>query len=148
MFCLSFLLCFSLFSFPSRGFFASAAAADWGNIDLPKKSLFYGLEPPTDPDKWAKSRDLAASGEQILLRKVLGTVKNPKDFIEGKISFKDVHQIGDAFIAKATGGLGALKAQYMNKRERAPIVLFGHRTFSAVHQEGKDLQFDGFHPGW
>lgn len=123
-----------------------ACAIDWSNVPMPTKSVFLGLEPPSDSVKWSHARDLAGSGEQILLKKVLETVRNPMDFIQGKISFKDMHRLADVFISRASGGLTALKSQYSSKR--APVALFGYRTFGdgSSRHEGREKKFDGFHP--
>lgn len=124
--------------------FYAATATKWSDIQMPAKSSFKGLEPPTDTVRWTQARNLAASGEQILLKRVLQTVKNPMDFIQGKISFKDIHQLGDAFISRANGGLESLKSQYSHKRP--PLTLFGFRTFDSSNFEGREKKFDGFHP--
>lgn len=124
---------------------ALVEATAWSDIPLPQRSSFHGIDAPTDLMRWNAARQLAESGEQVLLKKVLETVNNPFDFIQGKISFKDIHKIGDIFISKATGGLSNMKSQYTYKRP--PITLLGFRTFSHSKHEGKELKFDGFHPG-
>ena len=111
---------------------------------MPPRSVFAGMPPPRDPERWERARTLAASGQQVLLRRVLETVRNPMDFIQGKIAFKDIHQLADAFISKAGGGLSKLDDQISQKR--APVTLFGFRTFAGGRFEGKEKKFDGFHP--
>lgn len=114
----------------------------WEMIEMPKKSAFLGLEPPTDETKWEQARILAGKGEQVLLKRVVAAVKNPLELIKGKISFKDVHRMGDVFLSKASGGLKKL-SQY--KPKRAPIVLFGYRDFTDKDHEGREIRFNGFH---
>lgn len=121
-----------------------ATAGEWATVAMPSRSVFLGLDPPRDPERWGRARALAASGEQVLLRRVLETVRNPMDFIQGKISFKDIHQLADSTVSKAAGGLSKVQAQ--TSQRRAPVTLFGFRTFSAGRFEGKEKSFNGFHP--
>jgi hypothetical protein len=114
----------------------------WEMIEMPKKSAFLGLDPPTDEARWAEARMLAGKGEQVLLKRVVAAVKNPLELIKGKISFKDVHRMGDVFLSKTSGGLKKL-SQY--KPKRAPIVLFGYRDFTDKDHEGREIRFNGFH---
>jgi hypothetical protein len=53
--------------------------ADWLSVPMPTMSLFAGFEPPTDSERWQRALHIAASGEQVLLTKVLQTIKSPLD---------------------------------------------------------------------
>ncbi len=117
---------------------------DWLSLEMPKTSAFRGFEAPNDVKKWNEAKQLAASGEQVLLRKVMNTVKNPMDYIQGKIAYKDMHAIADVLLSKASGGFNKLMNEY--KKKRAPIVMFGYRTFASPPAEGKEIKFDALHP--
>jgi hypothetical protein len=47
---------------------------------MPTKSYYAGFNAPNDPVKWNAAIKHAKSGEQILIKNMLKTIKNPYEF--------------------------------------------------------------------
>ena len=81
---------------------------NWCSIPMPKTS-FYKFKPPQDMDKWKAAQILAASGAQVLLKRIVKVFPNPFDFLDGDRSFRRIHRTIDIFVDEKNG-LGVLKA--------------------------------------
>lgn len=84
----------------------------WCNVKMPSKSYFK-FDPPDDTVRWRHAQVLAASGEAVLLKKVMKHFPHPLDFIDGDRSFRRIHALVDIFVDK-TIGLDDLKQSGQN----------------------------------
>lgn len=108
---------------------------EWCTIPMPKKS-FFGFNAPDDPEKWRQAQILAAQGGHVLLRRVLASFPHPNDFLDGDISFRQLHRAMDVFIDKkdwfeklATPPTGRDKEKLEAERREAkdsPALKFGY----------------------
>ena len=141
----------------------------WCNVRMPAKS-YYKFDPPTDKNRWKKAQILAASGEQILLKRILRHFPHPLDFLDGDRSFRRIHALVDVFVDKAIG-LDDLKKSkrnrvdnlgiYEGKRvvplaynfrdfDRAPLLSIGYTVFERDFNEyfsGNRLGYSGIDRG-
>ena len=69
----------------------------WCNIEMPTFSYFR-FDPPTDPIRWKIAQSQAASGEQVLLKRVVQQFPGHSDFLDGDITFRKLHSIFDFFV--------------------------------------------------
>jgi hypothetical protein len=69
----------------------------WCAVPMPQRSHFK-FDPPTDKVKWRIAQSQAASGEQVLLRRVTKVFPHPFDFLDGDKSFRKLHSTVDIFI--------------------------------------------------
>lgn len=148
------LLLLMLFLWPIQQHFASAAvlqkqqrteedpnlhdSASWGHLHtMPRHSYFAGFEPPDDALRWSKAVASAATGRQLLLRKVLETIRCPGDLLTGEKKFKWIHRIADVFVNRNSGFEEPLKnfTGY-----RAPITMIGYKLFDRKNWEGSELR--------
>eukprot|EP01041_Mallomonas_annulata_P009672 gene9672-20114_t len=115
----------------------------WADIKMPNTSFFMDFEPPNNITKWEIAKLQASRGEQILLQKILDTIKSPTDFVPGDSKFRWVHRIADVLISNEDGGLASL----LNFRgHRTPIGMMGFRKFDRPNFEGESTGFVGFGP--
>lgn len=70
---------------------------EWCNVEPPTRSLFR-FSTPIDSIKWANARAKAASGEQVLLYKIMKHFPNYLDFLDGDTKFRKWHHIPDFFV--------------------------------------------------
>ena len=69
----------------------------WCNIEMPTVSYFR-FDAPTDQYKWRLAQLQAASGEQVLLKRVIKQFPGHDDFLDGDITFRKLHSIFDFFV--------------------------------------------------
>lgn len=101
------------------------------NIPMPKKSYFAGFSAPTDKQKWINSLMQASNGEQVLLSKVLGTIRSPFDLWQGDQFFRWVHQVSENYISKAED-----LPRQKESSSRASIVMLGYTKFDRGSSSG------------
>jgi len=114
----------------------------WPGV-LPSKSLYNGFSPPDDLRTWQLAVQLAAEGDQVLLKEVLKVIKSPDDlFLTDAPEFKWVSNMADIKIGKDNSvgvdgktyvisgkDLGSLSEWNLEKSGRAAIVNLGTRYF-------------------
>ena len=133
----------------------------WCDIRMPAKSHFR-FEPPTDGNRWRSAQILAASGEQVLLKKVRAVFTHPMDFLDGDVLFRHFNNIADFHIdhnkdlsrLTPSNKLGSAKKVKVYSWEkglapsslpkihpteydvaaihRAPVVMVGYSAFAAT----------------
>lgn len=59
----------------------TGTSLDWESVPLPTVSHFAGFPVPDDAARWAQAAQRAAAGEQVLLKKIMETIKTPYDFL-------------------------------------------------------------------
>lgn len=69
----------------------------WCDIDLPKHSLFR-FPPPMNHTLWHISRVKAMQGEPVLQAMVLEVLRDPMDFLNGDINFREQYSMMDYFL--------------------------------------------------
>jgi hypothetical protein len=108
---------------------------------MPKKSYFIGFDPPTDDIRWKQAIKDAASGKQILLKKVNEQIKSFSEIVDGDINFKWVHRFSDAFIHDFAGFKHLnLNATALDGRV-APITLLGYHTYEYPNFMGRYINY-------
>lgn len=70
---------------------------EWCNIDIPPKSLF-GFASKIDKVRWREAQIKAASGEQVLLSRILQHFPNYLNFLDGDVEFRKYHHLADFFV--------------------------------------------------
>lgn len=123
----------------------------WCKVPMPSKSLFRFSTPPNDPRRWREAQRLAASGNPILLQKIIRHFPNYMDFLDGDILFRSTHMNADFFLGPG-GNLSFITVPpdthgshvptdvlpsnrqipnpyYAQKFDRAPIVQAGYALF-------------------
>lgn len=68
---------------------------------MPAESLFRFPTGPTDPKRWARAQAQAASGEQVLLKRIIKHFPTHLDFLDGDVLFRRNHQLADVFLDKS-----------------------------------------------
>jgi hypothetical protein len=73
---------------------------EWCNIQPPTESYyrFDGDASSYCPYRWKEAQLLAASGEHVLLGKILEVIDTPFDFLDGDRSFRAFHKVVDIFV--------------------------------------------------
>ena len=109
----------------------------WALIGMPRLSYFAGFDAPNDAARWSRAVEQAQSGKQILLQKVLTTIRCPGDLLTGEKKFKWIHRIADVFVNRDSGFAEPLKnfTGY-----RAPITMIGYKLFDRKNWEGSELR--------
>eukprot|EP01035_Chromulina_nebulosa_P001767 gene1767-2382_t len=139
----------------------------WCRIPAPKKSYFRFPEPPNDPNRWKRAQEQAASGEQVLLKKLLDVFPFYLNFLDGDVLFRRLHALADVFVDDnrdlsvltgsssravvkkkaydydSRGGIALPDPYNFRKRKRAAIVMFGYTAF----KKGANEYFEGHHTG-
>ena len=157
-------------------FIPSTAACKEGDIwcchqgKMPVASHF-GFGVATDTQKWYESCQLAASGQQILLPRIMKEITHPYDFIDGDVSFQFLHKQVDEFLTVKDGFTGRMKpgsydaskaaapapnsyGQFYGKVQytkyehmhRTPILMSGFMRYSGYSKDflrGRFLGFEG-----
>lgn len=90
--------------------------AVWCDIKMPTKSHFR-FDPPTDDNRWRMAQILAASGEQVLLKKVRTVFTHSMDFLDGDVLFRHFNNIAD-FHVDHNKDLSRLTSNYKAGRVR------------------------------
>eukprot|EP01041_Mallomonas_annulata_P002345 gene2345-4558_t len=85
----------------------------WCNVKMPPYSLFK-FDPPSDSRRWKQAQIRAASGDHILLERIVKTFKHPFDFLDGDRGFRSLHQTVDIFVDDSSW-LTALTKDGVNK---------------------------------
>ena len=136
-------------------------------LTIHKKS-YFGFPNLDDKIKWLHSCRIAASGQQVLLPKILLEHTSPYDFIDGDISFINLHKQIDEFLDPNEGfisrmnttrerGRGAVPISYgqfyekavSTQREhmnRVPILMSAFLQYSGVRRDylrGQDRGYKG-----
>ena len=157
-------------------FIPSTAACKEGDIwcchqgKMPVASHF-GFGVATDTQKWYESCQLAASGQQIFLPRIMKEITHPYDFIDGDVSFQFLHKQVDEFLTVKDGFTGRMKpgsydaskgaapapnsyGQFYGKVQytkyehmhRTPILMSGFMRYSGYSKDflrGRFLGFEG-----
>lgn len=89
-------------------------------LSMHKKS-YFGFPDLDDEMKWLHSCRLAASGRQILLPKILREHTSPYDFIDGDVSFLNLHKQVDEFLDPIEGFVGRMKITGEQRRRAVPV---------------------------
>jgi len=72
----------------------------WCSIAIPTKSYFRFDDPPDDVNRWKLACSQAASGEQVLMKKIREQFTNHLDFLDGDPFFRKYHSLSDVFVDK------------------------------------------------
>jgi hypothetical protein len=96
----------------------------WCSIPMPATSYFR-FDPPTDAHKWRIAQAQAASGEQVLLKRVVAQFPGHNDFLDGDITFRKLHSIFDFFVDES--------------RDLSPLVPSKKAQDNRFSQEGRRL---------
>ena len=72
----------------------------WCSIAMPTKSYFRFDNPPDDVNRWKLACSQAASGEQVLMKKIIGHFTNHLDFLDGDPLFRRYNSLSDVFVDK------------------------------------------------
>jgi hypothetical protein len=75
----------------------------WCNIEMPTQSSYRFFEPPKDLMRWKRALALAASGDQVLLKRIVKTFTHSSDFLDGDRQFRKIHSIIDIFVDNEGG---------------------------------------------
>eukprot|EP01035_Chromulina_nebulosa_P022400 gene22400-29004_t len=110
---------------------------------MPNKSYFAGFNTPNNITKWKECLYQAYRGDQVLLNKVLNTIKSPFDFVTSDRQYKWTHRISEVHLSADSGYFDKLNDI---KGYRAPITLFGYKDFDGNGFEGKQTNFHGLSP--
>ena len=136
-------------------------------LQINKKS-YFGFPDIDDKRKWLDSCRIAASGQQVLLPKILLEHTSPYDFIDGDISFVNLQKQIDEFLDPNEGfisrmnttgerGRGAVPISYGQFYEKAgstqpehmnrvPILMSAFLQYSGVRKDylrGQDRGYKG-----
>ena len=111
----------------------------WLNIPLPKASLFKGMPTPNDTIKWNRSKQQAARGSLVLLRRVKNVIKNPHDLIQTDRPIRWAHKIADFLLDKETKWDPNSFISKYEEVDRSLIVLAGHKQFKDNNFEGDEI---------
>lgn len=65
------------------------------HVKMPRTSHFGFKIPPNNLKKWKEAQKIAASGENILLQKILKHFPEPRNFLDGDIRFRQITSIND-----------------------------------------------------
>ena len=72
----------------------------WCNIAMPTKSYFRFDNPPDDVNRWKLACSQAASGEQVLMKKIRQVFTTHLDFLDGDTFFRKYNSLSDVFVDK------------------------------------------------
>lgn len=100
---------------------------------MPSQSYFPGFDPPSNQSLWEQAKLQACNNEQILLKKLLQTIRSPFEYLKSNRYFKWVHSLAD-YETDASKGFSIL--EQISKKDVA-ILHLGYRIFQARNYEGK-----------
>eukprot|EP01035_Chromulina_nebulosa_P013320 gene13320-17692_t len=83
---------------PEEKAYCDNSTSIWCSIPIPAESHFRFPEPPNDLNRWKIAQGQAATGEQVLLKKILETFPFFMDFLDGDIQFRLLHNLADIFV--------------------------------------------------
>ena len=113
-----------IMSFNAAKKIARVDRRSWRKIEMPKKSYYPGLHPPTDIDTWKLAIEDAVQGRQVLLNSVLKQIRSPTDIIySAPYGSQYAHEIADNFVAHQ---IRLFKTIQPDVRGRAPIIMIGY----------------------
>lgn len=143
----------------------------WCTVAMPTKSLFR-FDPPTNKEMWRQAQIQAASGEQVLLKKVRDVFPNSMDFLDGDELFREYNNIADLHVDHNKDfaqllGPGPTKPKKVktyswessptsrphqvipkdydvHSTKRAPVLLLGYNVFE---KSAMGPYFSGVHAG-
>ena len=70
----------------------------WCKVPMPIMS-HYKFDPPTDKTRWRRAQSQAASGEQVLLKRIVKWFPSPYNiFLDGDRQFRGLHSLVDVFV--------------------------------------------------
>jgi len=72
----------------------------WCSIAMPTKSYFRFDDPPDDVNRWKLACSQAASGEQVLMKKIRQVFTTHLDFLDGDTFFRKYNSLSDVFVDK------------------------------------------------
>ncbi len=72
----------------------------WCSIVMPTKSYFRFDNPPDDVNRWKLACSQAASGEQVLMKKIRKVFTSHLDFLDGDTFFRKYSSLADVFVDK------------------------------------------------
>ena len=72
----------------------------WCSIAMPTKSYFRFDNPPDDVNRWKLACSQAASGEQVLMKKIRKVFTSHLDFLDGDTFFRRYSSLADVFVDK------------------------------------------------
>ena len=72
----------------------------WCRISMPTKSYFRFDNPPDDVNRWKLACSQAASGEQVLMKKIRQVFTTHLDFLDGDTLFRKYNSLSDVFVDK------------------------------------------------
>jgi hypothetical protein len=72
----------------------------WCSIVMPTKSYFRFDNPPDDVNRWKLACSQAASGEQVLMKKIRKVFTTHLDFLDGDTFFRRYNKLSDVFVDK------------------------------------------------
>ena len=72
----------------------------WCSIAMPTKSYFRFDNPPDDVNRWKLACSQAASGEQVLMKKIRKVFTTHLDFLDGDTFFRRYNKLSDVFVDK------------------------------------------------
>ena len=72
----------------------------WCNIAMPTKSYFRFDNPPDDVNRWKLACSQAASGEQVLMKKIRQVFTTHLDFLDGDTLFRKYNSLADVIVDK------------------------------------------------
>ena len=116
---------------------------EWLNIKMPSKSYFMGFQTPNDSKRWKEAIDIAISGKNILLEKVMQQIPYPEEIMSGDTKFGWLQRISDLHVSNKRHPENELK-YHKDSYDRAPIVLLGYRDFHDNQMAEGPVQ--GWHP--
>ncbi len=96
---------------------------EWCSIQMPKVSYFK-FDPPSDPRKWRIAQIQAAAGDQVLLREVIKSFPTHFDYLDGDITFRQLHYAMDMFVDE--------------RRDLTPLTSAGRKQYSP--EESEEIQ--------
>ena len=116
---------------------------EWSALEMPTRSYFAGMQAPNDEARWKRAVDLAISGKQVLLKRMLETIRCPGDLLTGEKKFKWIHRVADVFVNRQSGFEAPLKnfTGY-----RAPITMIGYKQFDRKNWEGVETRSFSYAP--
>lgn len=127
-----------IFVLPSGDKKESVIDPSWKNVEMPKKSLFMGFDPPSDRNRWNEALLKASRGEQVLLQRAMRVLKNPNMFFNVDEHMNWIFHNQDFIVEDIKGKKWGdeIPSRHAHGGGRAPIVLFGKHTFDKANYEG------------
>lgn len=102
----------------------SYLSGSWANVRMPSKSHFRGCAAPSNATRWKLAVAQAASGEQVLLRRVMQAVGSPLELLAHDPDFKWMQGLADLSIGKDES---IHKAD--SEDTRARVIMLGRRRY-------------------